>query len=337
MRRCILHIGVPKTGSTALQRALRSNASALERVGILYRTTADGANQTVKHQQLAVELLGERKKRLEGLDATEFAALLEDTSAETVVLSSEAFSDPRVLPGKVSDFLDLIRRHDFIPTALVYVRPQPSLANSHYTQKVKTFRFGGSFGDFVDGQLSGPSWRYTQRLAPWLEQRGLDLAVVPFTSENTGVDIAPKMLKLAGVPGDQVDAAAMTPIGIVNETPGPAAVAAFRLLMKGPRRLRKLWRSTSLSVVAIKDAKRRGWYEDRFVGLDAEAANRIEEAYEQANESFAGQFLARPWREVFAKDYERTWVRNEIDLERLDPQTAEMFKEYVAAHSGQEG
>lgn len=332
MRRCIVHIGVPKTGSTALQRTLNRNASALEEAGILYRTTADGANGAAKHQRLAMELLRDRNSERLGLERFQLGELLTGTAADTVVLSSEAFSDPKMDHARIADFLAFIRAHDFEPTAVVYVRAQPSLANSSYSQKVKTFNYSDPFNDFLDVQLASKNWRYSQRLAPWINQMRLNLVVAPFTQENIGPDIAAKMLKMAGVPADQVDAAAMAPAPQVNETPGPMAVAGFRLLMRMRPRGRKEWRSSSASNMAIKEAKRRGWYEERFVGLDGAALSRIEEACEQDNEGFANRFLGRPWRDVFAADYGRTWEANEIDLDRMEPQVSSELESFVHGH-----
>lgn len=332
MRRCILHIGVPKTGSSALQRALVGNAAPLARVGILYSTAADGADGKFQHRRLATDLREGNRIKLQGLNISQLSDLLADTTADTVVLSSEAFSDPRVKIEKVRELLDLIRSRGFDPTVLVYVRSQLALSNSHYTQAIKSFVFAGPFSDYLSKQIEDRSWHYGHRLAPWLEQPGLRWVVVPFTPENTGADIAAKMLEFAGVPDDQVAAAGMKPVGQMNESPGPIGVAAFRLLMRIHPKLRRTGRSTSMRKVATSDAKQRGWYKDRFSGVDVATAGRIQEVYGQDNEAFAARFLDRPWREVFAKDHERTWTSNELDLERLEPDTAALLDEYVAKY-----
>lgn len=334
MRRCVIHIGVPKTGSSTIQRALLRHAHLLRRAGILYQTTDGPERKVFAHHRIAAGLRsGDKPERLPGLKLSDLEGLLGETRSDTVVLSSEGFSHPRIGRERLREMVGMIRGRGFAPTAVVYVRAQPSLANSSYTQAVKTFAFPSSFAEFLDKRMSDVAWTYGERLAAWIEEPGVELVAVPFTAENTGTQIAEKMLAFAGVPADQLAAVGMKPGGTANKGPGRVAIAAFRLLMRTFPDFGEATRHSAARKAAAKDAKARGWYVGRFMGLDEVTARRVEAAYEADNEAFAQRLWARPWREVFAAEYDRPWRSNEIDLDRPPAALAEDLDAFVSAHS----
>lgn len=333
MRRCVIHIGVPKTGSSTIQRQLLRHTHLLRRAGILYQTTDDPARKVFAHHRMAAGLRpGEKPERLPGFKLSDLDGLLAATRSDTVVLSSEGFSHPRVSRDRLREMIGMIRARGFAPTAVVYVRAQPSLANSSYTQAIKTFAFPGSVAEFLDKRMSDVSWTYGERLAPWIGELGVELVAVPFTAETTGPLIAEKMLAFAGVPADQLAAVGMKPAGTANKGPGRVAIAAFRLLMRAYPDFGQARRRSAAREAAAKDAKARGWYVGRFLGLDDATARRIETAYEADNEAFAQRQWGRPWTEVFAAEAERPWRSNEIDIDRPPPALAAELEAFVSAH-----
>ena len=329
MQHCILHIGIPKTGSKSIQQTLYMNRDRLAEAGILYQTTLDPEDGTVAHHKLGANLRGSAKQnRLTGITLSEFGEILRTTSADIVVISSESLSNPHLNAERVQRLAQLITGNGFIPTAVAYIRPQPSLANSEYGQAVKSFTFDGSFADFIETR-NHRSWRMDERLAPWSDESKIQFIAVPFTPENTGIDIAAKMLKRAGIPPARVDAVHLEPAGSLNEAPGPVAVAAFRMLSRRPEFCRFKDEASSRRA-AREEATRRGWFRDRFVGLDDPRAARIRARFEKENEAFARRFFDRPWHTVFAADYERHWEPNEIDLGAIPPEVKPALDDFVA-------
>jgi hypothetical protein len=332
MRQCILHIGLPKTGSSSIQRTLAMNQDVLAANGIVYQTTLNGNKGVLAHHKLGASLRGASKQsRLEGINLSEFGDLLRSVSADVVLVSSESLGHPRLKREKLNEFIEMIARCGFSTTAIAYIRPQPPLSNSAYTQVVKTFTFNGSFDDFISKRVEHPSWRMSERLKAWSEQPNIRFIAVPFTRENTGLDIAAKMLKVAGIPSETVDALALVPAGYVNEAPGPLAVAGFRLLGRQLEDFRDLKHQPKARKLAVKEAKRRGWFSDRFVGLDQKRADRIRAIFEKDNEGFAHRFFERPWHEVFAADYERQWEPNEIDLNAIDVENRTLLDDFLGS------
>src|SRR5437762_1412061 len=81
---------------------------------------------------------------------------------------------------------------------------------------------------------------------------------------------------------------------------------------------------------ARAEAERRGWYRDRFVGLDDRRAARIRALFEEENEAFARRFFKRPWHAIFAADYERHWEPNEIDLGAITAEVKAALDDFAA-------
>ena len=337
MRQCILHIGIPKTGSSSIQKTLHMNRDRLVEAGILYQTTLGSEKGTAAHHKLGANVRGTGKQnRLEGINLSEFEKILRTTPADIVLISTESLSHPRLKAEKLQHLAHLITANGFAATAVAYIRPQPPLANSAYTQAVKSFQFEGSFDDFTTKRLGGAGWQMNERLAVWFDQPNIRFIAVPFTPENTGLDIAAKMLKLAGIPSPRVDGLRLEFPGYVNEAPGPLAVAAFRMLARDQQNFRALRKDTRTQRAARMEAKRRGWFRDRFVGLDDRRVARIRTLFEEENERFARRFFARPWHDVFAADYERLWEPNEIELDAIAPDQKAALDDFlvtIAANS----
>ena len=123
------------------------------------------------------------------------------------------------------------------------------------------------------------------------------------------------MLRAGGVPDEQVARARLKPAKRVNENPGCMTVAGLRYLMKHHPWTRELDlpRRRRARDASFVEARRRGWFAQPFIGVDADHAERIAARYADDNESFAQLHWQRSWDEVFADDVARRWVSNEVD------------------------
>lgn len=199
-----LHIGSPKTGSTALQEFLETNRDALDRQGVVYpRSTLRGHG----HHDLAFHIHGAYPEwatpRDTPLDtiAQELRNELGQTSSRPnckVVLSSENFyllCDAK----KTSSFL----RELGIPyeslTVICYVRRQDDMHASWYNQRVKAQGYSGSLEDSVADTMD--LWDYTTRLDRWAaEFGGTRLVVRPYQERDIpSLDIRRDFLHIIGV------------------------------------------------------------------------------------------------------------------------------------------
>jgi hypothetical protein len=123
----ILHVGMPKTGSSALQSLLYRNKDLLAQQGFEY-AEIDGDTAIPKHQYLVTELLQNRFVRTRDI--------LGGRSKHGLILSSEGLSNhlydfsPEALKG----FSQLIR--DFDCKIFVVLRSPEDWARSYYKQAV---------------------------------------------------------------------------------------------------------------------------------------------------------------------------------------------------------
>jgi hypothetical protein len=256
LRRCILHIGVHKTGTTAIQHALADRSAELEQRGICYPVS--GRPNGRSHNQIAFELAGSDRALDREANALLLDAALRRTDCDFLVMSAEEFSSPRIRPDLLSAWLGKIRAAGWDVTALAYIRPQTALANSGYAQDVKTFHQSASFDDFLAcfDQLGTPG--YTEKFEVWAAMPNVRLVFVPYVAETTGPQIAARMLAAGGVPEDRLAGLSLE-AQMVNESPGAVAIAALRwVLMTDPRIKERGGAGGRLSMFAREEAERRG-------------------------------------------------------------------------------
>ncbi|NCC94764.1 MAG: hypothetical protein EOM10_16105, partial [Opitutae bacterium] len=145
-----LHIGAPKTGSTALQRGLADSRESLLESGILY---PEAASRAGGHHDLAFLLHGRYPEWAIPQDApleTLWAELEAEVGAHSgdVILSSENFylyPAPEAL-ARLMEASEPFRR--FRVRVVVYVRPQEAAVESWYNQAVKAQGVSAEFPDF---------------------------------------------------------------------------------------------------------------------------------------------------------------------------------------------
>lgn len=148
MKTVILHIGYNKTGSTAVQNCLFYNRKILEKHGVFYPKKCRGKRRSPAHHSLAESLLFHIHKPLPNFVNEKiykrypfhhhWNVLQEEisqTEAQTVFVSSEAFSRLRGNPAQMKFIRDELK--NFRIRLLVYLRSQPEFLESAYNQSVK--------------------------------------------------------------------------------------------------------------------------------------------------------------------------------------------------------
>ncbi|WP_349829365.1 hypothetical protein [Brevibacterium litoralis] len=154
--RLVLHIGMPKTGSSALQVAFVRNRDWLARSGIYYPThyNDDKALKggVVSGNGIGAHLYTMAAGGLRGKDrpsARVFADPLEKSPAESVLMSSEGFWG--FLPGenRFRELQDIVSAAGAELHIAVFVRNVVGHALSAYSQRVKRAKYTESFDSFI--------------------------------------------------------------------------------------------------------------------------------------------------------------------------------------------
>src|SRR5262245_50995930 len=128
MRRCFLHIGTHKTGTTALQAVLDKHDADLENCGYLYPKT--GRNPFAAHHNIAWELLGDERFRREQGTLEQLINEISSTDRD-VLISSEAFYIC-FRQNKLEPLITRIMRSGFEISVIVYFRNQIAFSLSAY-------------------------------------------------------------------------------------------------------------------------------------------------------------------------------------------------------------
>ena len=150
----LVHIGMPKTGSTALQSFLFSNRNKLENYGWRYPLLASelpdvqGENSLVTNGNFFYDFIHEFEY---GMDTKsdnwdkKWNQVLRHLEGKNVILSSEAMSvyeTEKFLTGAIQKYNNI--------KAVIYLRRQDRMVESFYNNRIRDGVFGGTFKDYLN-------------------------------------------------------------------------------------------------------------------------------------------------------------------------------------------
>lgn len=205
--RCVLHIGAPKTGSTALQHFLTQRREHLANAGFVYPSSIErGFGQ----HDLAF-LTGGGYPEWATPQTESIGALLERLRQELdirpgahLILSSENFywlSNPT----SVRDMLDTLGYTPDSVAVVVYIRRQEDAIESWYNQLVKALGYSASFEQSIDDY--DDLWDYEDRLAQWAKVFGRQRVVVRLYSDEPDFDVCRDFTALLGISTVELESA----------------------------------------------------------------------------------------------------------------------------------
>ncbi|MGK7954727.1 MAG: hypothetical protein AB4063_05635 [Crocosphaera sp.] len=243
IKKIILHIGPPKTGSTSIQTLLSNNQHRLASKGLLYPLTGRSDEQKhdvainsqirvkiggrlVSHELLAWSLMG----RIENFDEEYYwnKLLLEinESSAHTIILSAEQFahfSKPNI--ERVAEFLKTYQVQ-----IVTYKRDLLLHALSAYTQSVKQGRSFGSFRKFIEGNAEG-IFSFSQKVSIWENIFGKNnLVIKSFDQFKEKQELELDFLKLISVNSESIISKIKIEEKGKNKSPSPSVVRLLCLV-----------------------------------------------------------------------------------------------------------
>ncbi|NND67061.1 MAG: hypothetical protein HKN19_05680 [Halioglobus sp.] len=193
MRRLYLHIGLGKTGSSALQSWLSINSAELARQGIVYADLSAAARAGKASSGNGVQLVN----ALRDSDFTEIERLLQTVYfppgvGETAIISSELLKDVR--PPKLRELHALFARLEIEPHIVAYVRSVYERLYSTWGQRVKNLGHTEPFAeaDIARGMLTTLAW-----LRKYQDQFGSAMTVLNYDAPDA--DIYQSFATLAGI------------------------------------------------------------------------------------------------------------------------------------------
>lgn len=186
----IVHIGMQKTGSTAIQQYLHHNRDELAANGVLFPKGLGRLNQQtlplIGKGNQSVSALHRKLKLLTPEDAVahvrrasrRLGQQVREQRPRTLILSSEQLSAEVRSPEDISRFAAWVRRYGPDPTIVVYVRRQDLWLLSRYSMQIL---YGGTHTfELPDPSATGPGTLFDYRwlVDRWAEEFGPDHVIV---------------------------------------------------------------------------------------------------------------------------------------------------------------
>ncbi|WP_281981265.1 hypothetical protein [Thalassorhabdomicrobium marinisediminis] len=197
----ILHVGLPKTGTSAVQKTFAKTPEVFAPLGIFYPKS--GQHKTSGHHNLAYELYAPDKFKQKLGSWSDLAEETCRSDLPITIISSEAFRTfmAPVVAAKLNKLFP-----DHKHTILLYFRPQWEYIESGYNQLA---RFGAARGSIVDFyKTSGRKLvDYRSILTAWQKAApNCDIVCLPFATEakQTGI-VAHLCDHLLDIKVDQTD------------------------------------------------------------------------------------------------------------------------------------
>jgi hypothetical protein len=159
MRKCFVHIGTHKTGTTSIQAMLAGHRPDLARHGFLY-PMAGIPDGLFGHHNTAWELMGDHRFRPQNGTVADLLDEV-DKSELDLVLSSEDFECAAHDRAAFATFIGALRRRALEVTIVIYLRNQVDYARSLYLELLQ-HQYDATFDEFVSKVLEHRTIRWKQ-------------------------------------------------------------------------------------------------------------------------------------------------------------------------------
>jgi hypothetical protein len=136
-RSCFVHVGVHKTGTTAIQRFLADNSDALASAGLYYPRAGRRSAEFPGHHNVASELLGSATFDPSAGTLADVTEEMVRARSPRVCLSSEKFAVSCQHEAALTTLREAIAATGYRPRIVIYVRAQAEYAESLYAQLVQ--------------------------------------------------------------------------------------------------------------------------------------------------------------------------------------------------------
>lgn len=322
MRRCYLHFGTPKTGSTTIQQFLHDHGPSLLKFGYLVPTASAGSGGS--HLSV-VRALSRQQVPFSRMDCV--SNLLDQISYQPnkdILLSTEVleslFKRQRIDNPVVSFF----RRNGFDVVLVGYFRNQPQRINSGYAQAVKSLQTDITFEARVRRFITSSALDYTL-WSRFAAENGCELLARPFNRDVRSAGIIEDFLSTLGIQNHDTNYSNEMR---ANRSPGPCALAAVLEVYRRAEQRGHRWtnrqrvHAKQLLTNLISEPQ---FAEIPFCGLDTKLAREIQAFYRPSNDRFAEAVWGTDWATVFKEDVEAEFERNQFDPATASPEEKERF------------
>ena len=324
-RRCILHVGSPKTATSTIQSVLKANREKLLQDGFL--VPRSGRTDSGSHRFLAFRLAGQPVPRAAAAADGDLEREIAASDAETILISSEFLWSILNKTDAAERVIGRLRAIDLDVTLLLYVRNQPQYFNSMY-QHDAHFRRRRGFLEFVGGARRNMARYGYGRWLAIAETHGVPLIVRPFSEEVRKRGVVEDFLAAAGIaPAGRYDLGSE-----LRRSVGPFTVAVAQSLMRriGERAKLSEQQASDCRHALRSELRRRSIEDHGYCGLTTGLAAEIEQAFAKDNGRFAEAVWGKPWGEIFASDTGRDFEPNDYAMTGVPADRRQLLEEVLA-------
>lgn len=317
-RKCFIHIGPHKTGTTSIQRFLAKNTDLLSKRGVyfpLLKNNGIASNHNILMASRGLASDGTVRRNGKGWSGIERVL---KQGEKNILLSHETFALKITNSATLNSIIQLFDENNYSIHIIAYVRSQPDWLNSWYVQQQKRLYAKNTFMEFVD------KWFETGRADPVRYLNGLmdhpkiQLEVVSFDmAVKTGLEV--DFCRRLGV---EPDSDWKFPARI-NSNVGAKTIYVAQRVMVGSEILSPNSEIHGEVKAALRAAMRKHqWREKPYMALSDDIARSIRERYEVSNREFLSRFPIGNYEDVFPS---RTYVQNVVDPSTIpDPERLEI-------------
>lgn len=312
-RRLVVHIGHPKTGTSAIQTFLYANRELLSERGILYPRESDLIGS---QHSLAREFEPGYRPPRDALTFAKLALQVEASDADAFVLSSEQWTARADQARAVRGIQEFAENVGLTVDVIAFVRPQHAYINSFYTELVKRFHEQRQFRAHSLEAVERPLLDYAAHLAEWDRPSNMRLVPLAFTRDALQPNLETAFFDAAGL-SDRVGELLAGGGRFVNTAPGALAIEVCRRVavdlasrseVETNNRIRM-----RLSRTVLRLAKQRmDWDEAPYNGVDDGLRDQLDAPFSDSNRAFAQRYWGADWYETFSRDYEAGLIPNEF-------------------------
>lgn len=301
MRRGIVHIGMPRTGSTSLQVILTHLRPLLLEHGVLYPEIKPRSFpwDSPNHQPFGETLDGRRPAHEKAECLASLAQTLEGTQADTVILSYEDFAHQHRRFGVPEILRAALAQHGFAMEVAVVVKAPSEQLNSVYSHRAQMIRETRTFGEFARQAWRSGRFDYEALTEPWIAAANGRISAIPLRDRRSDAPLIERFVGALGLHERIGGLIGGNERGLVeNRSPGPIAVEASRRLRRMRVHRQVKVHPREIGRFIDEQAWARGWDATPFRGNDPAMLTRIDAHFGAANDRFAQQVWGDRWDAV---------------------------------------
>jgi hypothetical protein len=304
MRRAIVHIGMPRSGTTSLQALLSAYRRELSEAGVLYPDLKPRSetHSHLSHQYLGEALDGRRPRRELRELLAQLDAQLAATHGDTTLLSYEGFSQLSSWHSGPWTLRELFARHGFEMQILVTLKAQDLYAQSCYTWRCQFLREARYFAEWLPGSLRQRRFNYLVCVRPWAIAAAGRVLAIPVHAQGNSVPLIERVLEALGL-AERIGPS-LKPRELLrmdNRSLGPAAIEVARRICERSGAQRENGHACAIIACVETAARLRGFPAVAFQALDHAMSERVMERFVAGNDRFARSVWGENWSRRVAR------------------------------------